>query len=51
MPERELKADGSNSNYPYLENINFWANHLRMFNFSSQNKESLAIKDPTKKAY
>jgi len=52
IPVNELKANRRDkTNYPYLEDIYFWANHVRMFNFSSPvGKGSLAIKDPAKKA-
>lgn len=52
MPSKELKVNRrDNFNYPYLEDINHWATHVRMFQFSSdQGKQSLAMKDPTKKS-
>ena len=51
IPFNELKVNRRDkTNYPYLDDIYFWANHVRMFNFSSHvGKTSLAIKDPTKK--
>jgi energy-coupling factor transporter ATP-binding protein EcfA2 len=51
IPLNELKANRRDkSNYPYLEDLNFWANHVRLFNFSSPvGKSVLALKDPTKK--
>jgi energy-coupling factor transporter ATP-binding protein EcfA2 len=52
IPLNELKANRRDiSNYPFLEDLYFWANHVRKFDFSSPlSKGSLAIKDPTKKA-
>lgn len=52
IPSNELKANRRDRiNYPFLEDIYFWANHVRIFNFSSPvGKGALAIKDPTKKA-
>lgn len=51
IPTNELKANRRDkTNYPYLEDLYFWANHTRIFQFSSPSgKHSLAIKDPTKK--
>jgi hypothetical protein len=52
IPTNELKVNRRDkANYPYLEDLYYWASHVRMFNFSSPiGKASLAIKDPTKKA-
>lgn len=51
IPTNELKANRRDkTNYPFLEDLHFWANHTRIFQFSSSaSKHSLAIKDPTKK--
>jgi energy-coupling factor transporter ATP-binding protein EcfA2 len=51
IPQNELKANRRDkTNYPYLEDIYFWANHVRLFHFGNDiGKNSLAIKDPTKK--
>lgn len=51
IPLNELKANRRDkTNYPYLEDLYFWASHVRMFNFSSPvGKTSLAIKDIGKK--
>ena len=50
IPLNELKANRRDkTNYPYLENLFFWANHVRHFNFSSpMGKVAFAIKDPSK---
>lgn len=51
IPTNELKANRRDkTNYPFLEDLYFWANHTRIFQFSSPTgKHSLALKDPTKK--
>lgn len=52
IPLNEIKANRRDiSNYPFLEDLYFWANHVRKFDFSNTiSKGFLAIKDPTKKA-
>lgn len=51
IPSNELKANRRDkTNYPFLEDLYFWANHTRIFRFSSPaGKHSLALKDPSKK--
>ena len=51
IPFNELKINRRDKfNYPYLEDINFWAIHTRLFQFGgSTGKTTLGIKDPNKK--
>ncbi|MCW1148047.1 AAA family ATPase [Flavobacterium lacisediminis] len=51
IPTNELKINRRDKiNYPYLEDINFWAIHTRIFQFSdSSTKTVLGLKDPNLK--
>jgi energy-coupling factor transporter ATP-binding protein EcfA2 len=51
IPINELKINRRDKiNYPYLEDINFWAIHTRLFNFSdSSGKTVLGLRDTTLK--
>ena len=51
IPPDELKANRRDEiQYPYLEDLNFWARHVRKFEFSSLlGKNAVAILDKTQK--